>query len=376
MTGSTKTWKEATASDSVLRLRTAFGPEDTELFSLTDADLKAKALRYDVIPRLELLLQRALTEVQKIYGSDPLELSTVATTPAFRTNRRKGDVEHHYEHCSAGITGKRSIVWNGVERIDGKPAKILPFRFEFVLDESGISLALNCWWTRPYSQATHDRFHSLLLDKSDTLFQIMQIGSIFFTPSYFDVLSFRANLEHLAQEPADPWLMTGKTHPVPLEAEAPHELLLAFLLLYPIYDGMVQIATKQPLRFDEQIAALQGYLESHDPAPVRTGSEALMLTQGRAMASERQAELESKAEKRVPVLSGVRWQVLLRDGWKCLACGRNTIEHGVVLHLDHIVPRSRGGKDEVANYQTLCEQCNIGKSNKDDTDIRRSHSSP
>ncbi len=52
-----------------------------------------------------------------------------------------------------------------------------------------------------------------------------------------------------------------------------------------------------------------------------------------------------------------------------VACGRNS-ESGVVLHIDHIIPRSKGGQDHIDNYQTLCDTCNIGKSNRDQTDLR------
>ena len=68
-------------------------------------------------------------------------------------------------------------------------------------------------------------------------------------------------------------------------------------------------------------------------------------------------------------MSGVRWQVFKRDNWKCVACGRSA-EDGSILHVDHILPRSKGGRDEINNYQTLCFVCNIGKSDGDDTDLR------
>lgn len=45
-----------------------------------------------------------------------------------------------------------------------------------------------------------------------------------------------------------------------------------------------------------------------------------------------------------------------------------------ILPLDHIVPRSKGGKHDLDNYQTLCHICNIGKGNKDETDLRFLHS--
>jgi 5-methylcytosine-specific restriction endonuclease McrA len=45
-------------------------------------------------------------------------------------------------------------------------------------------------------------------------------------------------------------------------------------------------------------------------------------------------------------------------------------KEGAILHVDHIIPRSKGGKDEMDNYQTLCHKCNIGKSNKSQIDLR------
>jgi 5-methylcytosine-specific restriction endonuclease McrA len=72
------------------------------------------------------------------------------------------------------------------------------------------------------------------------------------------------------------------------------------------------------------------------------------------------------------VRAGTWWAVLARDNWTCCSCGRSSKEEGMTLEVDHIVPRSRGGSDNIDNLQTLCKKCNIGKSNKDTTDLRRS----
>ncbi|MBD2090074.1 HNH endonuclease [Microcoleus sp. FACHB-1515] len=69
------------------------------------------------------------------------------------------------------------------------------------------------------------------------------------------------------------------------------------------------------------------------------------------------------------VRAGKWWAVLARDGWKCLGCGRSPRIHGITLEVDHVVPRSKGGSDDMSNLQSLCKKCNVGKSNKDDTKL-------
>lgn len=59
----------------------------------------------------------------------------------------------------------------------------------------------------------------------------------------------------------------------------------------------------------------------------------------------------------------LRFLVNRRDRFTCRACGRSpATEAGVTLHVDHIVPWSKGGETTMINLQTLCERCNIGKS--------------
>lgn len=60
----------------------------------------------------------------------------------------------------------------------------------------------------------------------------------------------------------------------------------------------------------------------------------------------------------------LRWKVLQRDRFTCCACGKSpALAPGVELHVDHIVPWSKGGDTVSENLQTLCSQCNLGKSN-------------
>jgi len=60
----------------------------------------------------------------------------------------------------------------------------------------------------------------------------------------------------------------------------------------------------------------------------------------------------------------LRAQVLMRDGATCRLCGANP-QTGSRLHVDHVVPWSRGGETVLENLQILCEACNIGKGDLD-----------
>lgn len=68
----------------------------------------------------------------------------------------------------------------------------------------------------------------------------------------------------------------------------------------------------------------------------------------------------------------VRFEALKKSDGCCDLCGRSKRDHGVVLHVDHIKPRSKFPHLELTatNLQVLCEECNMGKSNRDDTDWR------
>jgi 5-methylcytosine-specific restriction endonuclease McrA len=77
----------------------------------------------------------------------------------------------------------------------------------------------------------------------------------------------------------------------------------------------------------------------------------------------------STSQKKSSIPSGLRYEVLKRDGGRCVLCG-NSKKDGVKLHVDHILPRSKGGKDTLDNLQTLCQPCNLGKGNRDNRNWR------
>jgi len=69
-----------------------------------------------------------------------------------------------------------------------------------------------------------------------------------------------------------------------------------------------------------------------------------------------------------PVSDSLRYTVLKESGGRCALCGATRNER--VLDVDHIIPRSLGGKTEYSNLQVLCSKCNRSKRNKDKTDFR------
>ena len=54
-----------------------------------------------------------------------------------------------------------------------------------------------------------------------------------------------------------------------------------------------------------------------------------------------------------------RFEVFKRDKFQCQYCGRCPPQ--VVLELEHINPKCKGGKDVIENYLTACFDCNRGK---------------
>ncbi len=64
----------------------------------------------------------------------------------------------------------------------------------------------------------------------------------------------------------------------------------------------------------------------------------------------------------------LRYRVLKESGGRCALCGATKKDRP--LDVDHIKPKSKGGKNVYENLQVLCSKCNRSKGNKDDTDFK------
>lgn len=60
----------------------------------------------------------------------------------------------------------------------------------------------------------------------------------------------------------------------------------------------------------------------------------------------------------------IKLAILERDGHRCVICGRGERD-GVTLHVDHCIPKDKGGRATLENGQTLCAPHNFKKKNYD-----------
>ncbi len=116
-------------------------------------------------------------------------------------------------------------------------------------------------------------------------------------------------------------------------------------------------------RFGSWKKALAAFVErvsaNSDSADTTTGLSAEALAEQLPVAAQ-----ESTRDKRGITL-GLRFRVLHRDRFKCVLCGDSpSINPACALHVDHIVPWSKGGRTAMDNLRSLCGPCNLGRGNR------------
>ena len=79
--------------------------------------------------------------------------------------------------------------------------------------------------------------------------------------------------------------------------------------------------------------------------------------------AQRQTRQYQIKVERAKMTDSLRYDILKRDGFRCQICG-SSAQDGVKLHVDHIIPVAKGGQTIASNLRTLCDRCNMGKSDK------------
>jgi len=121
-----------------------------------------------------------------------------------------------------------------------------------------------------------------------------------------------------------------------------------------------RIATKQTINIGKmaikEVARLKNIIKNQEPKKLASKyPEAPKYVKGM------KSDFYSTREWRE-----LRWKVVEASKGACVVCGRSNKHHGVILHVDHIKPRSKFPELELdqGNMQVLCEECNIGKRDK------------
>lgn len=343
----------------------SFDQGDKDLFIIDDLRLKAEAIRYSIIPKLELLVNHSVSQVANVFGHNPLHFSSIVKSPNFRT-RRTTEFKMNYDWAIVGISGQRKAeLWKGVSRHDRKDITVLPFKMQFELTNDGLAFALFCSSDR-FRLKTYKPFVDFHLKYQEQINVLCNEAFTHFSRKYFfeDLTPFTDLSKYLnILEKSNLFEVAILSQPIryPITEMDIEQMVLSFTTLYPIYDSYVQIALGKEIQFEEHLKKLEKWLFSY----YQTTKEVKAANTGIVDVEKAKA----LAERKVKVMPALRWQVFQRDGWRCVACGR-TPEDNIILHIDHIIPRSKGGKDTFENYQTLCSTCNIGKSNRDQTDLR------
>lgn len=72
-----------------------------------------------------------------------------------------------------------------------------------------------------------------------------------------------------------------------------------------------------------------------------------------------EGELFPESNKRPPIPKAVVDALWSRDKGQCVYCASSEN-----IHIDHIIPFSKGGSSSIENLQLLCQSCNLIKSDK------------
>lgn len=349
----------------------SFDEQDANLFQVENPRLRADALKHSVLPRLQVLMSEANSRIYKTFNIDVFDDSIISVFPNFR-QKRDHELKHLYEEAFVSLGGARKAKWTGFSRKDGKPVTVLPFRFGFALDKKGVYLVFENGWLKGLTDQSFEKLLNFHMEHEKTItpmcFYSNMKPTILCGPglSCFSPMSeqYACRIKHRLYDNH----FLGRVHPYPLTEDDLYSLVDFYEAFFPVYDSYIQIAKGLPPRLIELTQRLNDDLCKEAEDFEENETDIKEEKEGANAEVVRQAEIA--AEKKIRVMPAIRWRVFLRDQWKCVSCGRSSHD-GIILHVDHIVPRSLGGSDSLENYQTLCNDCNIGKSNRDATDLRR-----
>lgn len=131
-----------------------------------------------------------------------------------------------------------------------------------------------------------------------------------------------------------------------------------------IKNGIIKFSLNSYARkFGSWRKALETFVEYINSDDIRQEKE---LEQSNVISNCSEEQEQQSTTRKTPrdINLRLRFLVMKRDNFKCCFCGRSpATTSGLELHIDHIKPWSMGGETIFDNLQTLCSDCNLGKSN-------------
>ena len=336
-----------------------FEERDTQIFNIPDTKTRLSTLQNYFFPRLETLLRYTLDVVALVYDVNPYERMTFAYSPSHR-DKAKENKDYGFVHI--GIIAKRGDKPLKILNRNGQPFFHHPTYLTFKVFPSGTIHAELMPFRQWVDDAYIGRICQLVAKCSNVLLSLLSVAHISHR-TYNPDLEFLPLHKAIAPEEvgSDAVILRSPKYYFPVSPKRGlGELILAFILLYALAESFICIGEgREP--------QLENRLEQFKKWYVKLGNSENDIeteeSEEEDFDSSEMPELDSYSFVR----AGKWWGVLARDKWKCLSCGISSKEDGVLLEVDHIIPRSKGGSDDMSNLQTLCKKCNIGKSNRDST---------
>jgi hypothetical protein len=353
-------------SHSITTTDLRFEAKDAEIFRIPDIKTRLDTLQNYFFPRLEVLLRDTMDFIQEVYGVNPYEQMTVTARPRHRREaRRYFDTGIVYMGLTGQRRADRPLI---VQRRDARPFSYPPSRLIYLVYPEGELQVMFYPFTRDVDACFRASVAALLRDHWTILAPLLAVYYVAPTcagDGVFVELSEAFGPSAITK--ATPFYrlaMATSPHHFPLDAQMFSWLRGAFLVLYPLLEACTALAAGEPHHLGERIDAFkQWYLQDIHQKNAEAETDPVAPMPSESVLSE----LDSYTFIR----AGLWWAILARDQWTCCSCGRSARHEGVLLEVDHIVPRSRGGTNAIDNLQTLCRKCNQGKSNRDSTDLRQ-----
>jgi len=336
-----------------------FEDRDTEIFNIPDTKTRLSTLQNYFFPRLETLLRYTLDVVALVYDVNPYERMTFSHSPSHR-DKAKENKDYGFVHI--GVVAKRGKKPLKIIKRNGQPFFLHTTYLTFKVFPSGTIHAE----LMPFRQGVDDayvaRISQLVAKYSEVLMPLLSAvhtSHTTYNPE-FEVLPLHQAIvpEEVGSDAIR--LISPKYYFPVSPGRGLSELIIAFILLYALAELFICIGEGREPQLENRLEQFKEFYLAFKNTENDIETEE---SEEEDFDSSEMPELDSDSFVR----AGKWWTVLARDKWKCLSCGRSAREDGVLLEVDHIIPRSKGGSDDMSNLQTLCKKCNIGKSNRDST---------